>query len=143
MQLLTELFDWVAHRTALERGLEWHCGYLPPEVTGAVAVLLERPGDPMLPKLRHNVGRYGFQVLAVGPTGSDFWAAHDLAHQIYAVMSDVRGATLGDGTYTPEWYAEVMAARSPPYYLGGDERFRFEISADYTVLAKTAALATA
>jgi hypothetical protein len=140
MFLIRELFDWVALQTGLERGVEWQCAFMPPEVTGAVAVLLERPGDAMQPNLRHNLGAYGFQVLALGPTGSDYWDAYRLADTVFQAMGDVAHATLGDGTYTNEWEADVMQAQSPPYYLGGDERFRFEISTDYIVRARTAAL---
>ena len=140
MYLVKELFDWVTLQTGLVPGVEWQCAYMPVEQDGAFAVLLERPGDPMLPTLRHNLGRFNFQVLSIGPTGSDYWAAYDLARRIFNVMGDRAGAELGDGTYTPEWYAEVIEARSAPYYLGGDERFRFEISTDYVVLAQTAQL---
>ena len=142
MFLIQEVFDWVAAETGLIRAVEWHCGYMPPETEGAVAVLLERPGDPMQPRLRHNVGSYGFQVLALGPTGSDYWDAYRLADQIYQVLGDVVGAELGDGTYTQQWYAEVIRARSAPYFLGQDERFRFEISTDYDVRGRTAELMT-
>ena len=140
MFLIREVFDWVKVRTGLLPGEEWHCAYMPVLQEGAHAVILERPGDPMQPKLRHNVGFYGFQILSVGPTGSDYWAAYRLADTIWQVIGDVPGAILGDGTYTPEWYAEVIAARSAPYYLGGDERYRFEISFDIDVKAKTAEL---
>jgi len=36
--------------------------------------------------------------------------------------------------------ASRRAARSNPYYLGGDERYRFEISFDIDVSARTAEL---
>ena len=36
-------------------------------------------------------------------------------------------------------YADVIAARSQPYYLGGDERYQFEISFDIDVSARTPA----
>ncbi len=140
--LIREVFDWVAAETLLERGVEWHCGYMPVQQTGAVAVLLPRPGDPMQPRLRHNEGVYGFQILAWGPTGSDFWDVYRLSYVIFNAMGDVPHATLGDGTYANEWEADVMAARSEPYYLGGDERFRFEISFDVDVSARTAELMT-
>jgi len=140
MYLIQELFDWIAARTLLAPGVDLHCGYMPVETEGAVSVLLEQPGDPQQPTLRHNVGRYRFQVLTLGPTGSDFWAAYDRARIIFAVTNDVAGAVLGDGTYENEWYAEVMRAVSQPYYLGGDERFRHEISFDILLRARTAAL---
>ena len=140
MFLIREVFDWVTAQTGLLPGSEWHCAYMPVEQTGAHAVILERPGDPMQPNLRHNEGVYGFQILVVGPTGSDYWAARRLAETIWNAIGDVRGAILGDGTYDPEWYADVIAARSNPYYLGGDERYRFEISFDIDVSARTAEL---
>ena len=140
MFLIREVFDWVAAQTLLERGVEWHCAYMPVEQDGAHAVILERPSDPMQPRLRHNVGVFGFQILSVGPTGSDYWDAYRLADTIFQVIGDVNGATLGDGTYAEEWYADVIKARSQPYYLGGDERYRFEISFDIDVSARTAQL---
>jgi len=140
MYLIREVFDWVAAQTLLVKGVEWHCAYMPVEQDGAHSVILERPSDPIQPRLRHNVGVFGFQILTVGPTGSNYWQCRDQAERIYQVIGDVNGAILGDGTYTPEWYADVIAARSQPYYLGGDERYRFEISFDVDVSARTAQL---
>jgi hypothetical protein len=138
--LLKELFDWVAVQTGLVPTTEWHCGQMPPETEGACAVLLDAGGDPMQPRLRHNLCIAQFQVLALGPTGSDYWDAYRLAYQIHNVMGDVRHTILGDGTYTPTWEADVISADSRPAYIGGDERFRFEISCMYSVSARTAQL---
>lgn len=140
MELAKELFDWIVAQTGLQAGVEIHCGYMPVLTEGPAAVLLERPGDPMQPRLRHNLGEYGFQVLTLGPTGSDYWQAHGLATQIFEACNDVPGAILGDGTYAPEWYAEQIRARTNPAMLGGDERYRWEISFDLQVSARTAQL---
>lgn len=137
MYLIREVFDWVYAQTLLERGVEWHCAYMPVEQDGPHSVLLERPGDPMQPRLRHNPAVAGFQILTIGPTGSNYWQCRDQAEAIFQAIGDVNGAILGDGTYTPEWYADVMAARSQPYVLPGDERYRFEISFDIDVSART------
>ena len=139
MYLIREVFDWVAAATLLEKGVEWHCGYMPVEQKGPHSVILERPGDPMQPYLRHNVGVYGFQILTIGPLGSNYWQGRDQAELIYQAVGDVNGAILGDGTYANEWYADVIAARSQPYYLGGDLRYQFEISFDIDVSARTPA----
>ena len=138
--LLKEVFDWVALQTGLIRATEWYCGQMPPETEGAVAVLLDTGGVPMQPGLRHNLCIATFQVLALGPTGSDYWDAYRLAYTIHNVLGDVRHTTLGDGTYTPTWEADVISADSRPAYIGGDERFRFEISCMYSVSARTALL---
>jgi len=136
MYLVRELFDWVAAATLLEKGVELHCGYMPVEQGGPHSVILERPGDPMQPYLRHNDGVFGFQILTIGPTGSNFWEARNQAEILFQALGDVNGAILGDGTYANEWYADVISARSSPYYLGADERYGFEISFDIDVSAR-------
>ncbi|HUT62190.1 MAG TPA: hypothetical protein VNA25_30490 [Phycisphaerae bacterium] len=140
MVLVKELFDWVAAQTGLERGVDWHCGYLPAKTSGAVAVLLEAGGDPMSPRLRHNLEMAVFQVLCLGPVEPDFWEAHDLGILIHRVLRDAASVRLGDGSYPAEWIADTILAQAKPQLIGGDERFRHEVSAMYVVRARSAEL---
>jgi hypothetical protein len=135
MDLLRELFDWVGDTIPLAKADEWHCGAFPPEAADdhAVAVLLERPGTPSLPKLRGNVGEFMFQVLTVGAVNTSRTQVSALAHRVHDLLQDCAGVNLG------EWRASVIEAIQEPYSLGGDERYRFQYSANYAVRAiKTA-----
>jgi len=133
MDLLRELFDWVATAAALTRSVDWHCGHLPPESVGPMAVLLERGGTPSQPTLRGNVGEYMFQVLAVSGMDGSYFEGRDLAHRIHAVLADRAGINLTDHTVC------VVDAVNEPQYLGNDERFRFEFSTNYAVRSLTKA----
>ncbi len=127
MDLLRELFDWVAGELTLSRGVEWHCGHLPPEGTGPMAVLLERGGNPDKPVISGTTGELMFQVLTVGGVASSYFQTRDLAHRIHGLLKDRAGVQLADHTV---WVIEAM---QEPTFMGGDERFRFEISANYAV----------
>ncbi len=131
MDLLRELFDWIADEAGLERDAEWHCGHLPPEAAeqgseSPAAVLLERGGEPQKPITRGLAGSYLFQVVAYGPT---YFTARDFAYTIHDLIADRGGADLG------EWTACVIEALEAPEFRGYDERFRYEFSARYVVRA--------
>jgi hypothetical protein len=131
VDLLRELFDWITAELGLIPADEWHCGHLPAEGTGPMAVLLERGGTPDRPILRGTVGEYMFQVLTVGGVGSSYFSTRALAHKIHGLLKDRTGVQLADHTV---W---VIEAVTEPQFLGGDERFRFEISCNYAVRAIT------
>jgi len=124
VDLLRELFDWIANQLVLNRAVEWHCGSLPPETSVPAAVLLERGGIPSLPVLRGNVGERLFQVLTIGTT---YFTTRALAVRIHDLLKDLPGVALGDN------HAHVIEAVNELQQLAGDERFRFQLSADYAV----------
>lgn len=129
--LLRELFDWVGNTLPLTKAVEWHCGHLPPEATGPMAVLLERGGTPSTPILAGNVGEYVFQVITIAGMNGSYFDARDLAQKIHTLMADRAGVQLVDHT------AWVIQAITEPQYVGNDERFRFEFSANYAVRSIT------
>lgn len=131
MDLLRELFDWIGNTIPLTKAVEWHCGHLPPEATGPMAVLLERGGTPDKPITSGNVGEYMFQVLTVAGMNGSYFDARTLAHRIHDLLKDRGGLQLADHTV---WVIDAVAE---PQYLGNDERFRFEFSANYAVRAIT------
>ena len=127
MDILHELFYWIGAELTLSLADEWHCGHLPAEGVGPMAVLLERGGSSDKPILRGSVGELMFQVLTVGGVGSSYFTTRALAHRIHELLKDRAGVQLDDHTV---W---VIEAVNEPQFLGGDERFRYEISANYAV----------
>jgi hypothetical protein len=131
IDILRELFDWIADEAALTENVDWYCGRFRPfhADDAPAATLLARGGDPSKPYLRGNVGEYRFQVLTVGTSSGDYFDADALARSIHAVIGDRPGADLG------EYQACVIEALDDPQFLGYDERNRVEISANYVARA--------
>jgi len=90
-----------------------------------MAVLLERGGISSQPVLRGNVGEYNFQVLTVAGMDASYFATKSLADRIHAVMSDCAGVALSSHEV---W---VIDSQNAPQFIGMDDRFRFQLSANY------------
>lgn len=124
--LLRELALRIEESCALALGVELFAGHIPSKqpIVNDTVVLLEAGGTPALPRLRGNVGEYGFDVLAIARFSAD---AHAMARTIFDVFADLPGANLG------EWEACVIEAVNEPQFTGFDEHQRFQVFSSYTL----------
>ncbi len=132
--LLKELFDWIEGQVpALQAGVNWHCGSLPPEGEGPMAALLGPLGPADAPRTSGRTGEGRFQVITVGGQGAGMFATLAFAEAIHALLQDRPGLAL------PSYTIHTVQALQEPYRVANESRLRWEFSANYLACYSTTA----
>lgn len=123
--MLKPLFDFLAMKLSLTKGMDWHRGYIPPEKQNNGTCLMKRVGSTV-DSDNTDMRWHRFQFLT---RNEKYGAGETEAERIFNLVIKLRGESLTG------WYLYDVTGNEPAY-IGTDEKGRHLFSANVTVSAR-------